>query len=495
MTDKNRDSNIETAFHVLTVGWNDDLVEKLGNPIERKTAQQFSHLVHPRFVSDNWPIQPKQQQIYFFREYLRQPMPPPDERLLRSLERDDVPTLHNMILGDRVLSKLGYSEALGYATFIAQRLMSVLEQVRPSVVIVGFDAVHASLALAVARYMNVPVFALNFSPIPRGFVCLCDRMNPSARVTIRRLEKENLEKDANRYLREFERRQVTAPAYLAPQPASLLGKAGHLPDRLRAATRILKRSRDGEFLKYTDERSSYSITRSLSQLIRTSRSRRANGRIPALRAPPSKRYVLFGLHMQPESSIDVWAPFFSNQMWVVELLARCIPPSHSLLVKIHKSDIANYSDHQLRSLQALPGVEFVQPFADTRDFLERADAVVSIQGTMGLEAALLGKPTIMLGESPATQFPSVSAVGEIRNLPSLMRAKLEQPVPERSEIVAAFARYLAPLFSACPNNWSRAPDDKQIDGFADMFRALESHLSDPASGGVGRSSEQCAAEN
>ena len=409
-------------------------------------------------------------------------MPPPDVRFLRSLERDDVPTLHNMILGDRVLSKLEYGDALGYATFVAQRLISVLKEVKPSAVIIAFDAVHASLALAVARSMGIPVFAMHFSAIPRGFVCLCDQMHPSARVTIRRQKKGDLEKIANKYLSEFEGRHLAVPAYLAPEPPPLLKKIHRLPERFSSAIRILKRSRDAEFLKYTDEKSSYSITRSLRQLVRNTRSRRANKRIPALGAPPDTRYVLFGLHMQPESSIDVWAPFFSNQMWVVELLARCVPPTHRLLVKIHKSDVANYSDQQLRSLKSLPGLEFVKPFADSRELVERADMVITIQGTMGLEAALLGKPTIVLGESPAVLFPSVTAVGEIRHLPTLVRAKLEQSAPERSEIVAAFAKYLEPFFSACRNDWSRTPSDEELDGFADMFSALEDYLGSADSG-------------
>ncbi len=493
MTDIDNSASLDTTFHILTVGWNDALVEKLGNPVERKTSRKFSHLVHPRFVSENWPLQPTRQQIHFFRTALRQPMPAPDEHFLRSIERDDVPTLHNMILGDRVLSKLEYGEALGYATFIAQRLMAVMEGVRPSAVIIGFDAVHASLALAVARYLNTPVFALHFSPLPKGFVCLCDRMHPSARVTVRQSTNGDLEKVADRYLTEFEARQLTAPAYIAPDSRSLVSKIRYLPERLLSATRILKRSRDGEYLKYTDEKSSYSIAESIRRLVRISRSRRATAQISALSEPPDRRYVLFGLHMQPESSIDVWAPFFSNQMWVVELLARCVPPTHSLLVKIHKSDVSNYSGHQLRALQALPGVELVEPFADARALIEKADLVIAIQGTMALEAGLLGKPAIVLGESPATLFPSVTAAGEIKKLPALVRAKLEQSVPERGEIVDAFARYLTPFFSACRNDWSRTPDDKQLDGFADMFRALEKHLNDPGSDTAARDDKKRAA--
>jgi lipid A disaccharide synthetase len=180
--------------------------------------------------------------------------------------------------------------------------------------------------------------------------------------------------------------------------------------------------------------------------------------------------------MQPESSIDVWAPFFSNQMWVIELLARSIPPTHKLLVKIHKSDIANHSREQLERMRALPGVELVAPFVDTRNFIERANLLILIQGTMGLEAALLGKPVIMLGESPVARFPSVSQVGEIAALPSLVRRKLTETPPSRTAIAEAFAEYLAPFLPASPNNWTVSRDAQEVDGYVDLFQALKQYL-------------------
>ena len=45
-------------------------------------------------------------------------MPEPDPRLLASLEQDGIPTIHNMIMGDSIVSKLRYDDALGYATFL-----------------------------------------------------------------------------------------------------------------------------------------------------------------------------------------------------------------------------------------------------------------------------------------------------------------------------------------------------------------------------------------
>jgi capsule polysaccharide export protein KpsC/LpsZ len=149
-----------------------------------------------------------------------------------------------------------------------------------------------------------------------------------------------------------------------------------------------------------------------------------------------------------------------------------------LLVKLHKSDVPNYSGAYLARLGQFPGVQLVSPHADTHNLIKNADLVFAIQGTIGLEAALLGRPVIMFGESPTLGFPSVSAVGKTLDLPRLVREKLTEARPERREIVEAFARYLAPFYPASHNDWNEVPNDVEIDGYVRLFRLMQNHLRD-----------------
>ena len=176
--------------------------------------------------------------------------------------------------------------------------------------------------------------------------------------------------------------------------------------------------------------------------------------------------------MQPESSIDVFAHFFSNQARVIELIARSLPPTHSLLIKLHKSDTLNYSSESLAKYSGFPGVELVSQHADTLSFIQQADLIFSIQGTIALEAALLGRPVIVFGDSPTKRFPSVSTVGKTVDLPNLIRQKFAEPPPSRSDIVAAFAAYLAAFYPACHNDWNVRPTNEQIDDFVKLFALL-----------------------
>src|SRR5450631_1851426 len=142
------------SFHILTVGNAPQMVQNLWNRIADGGGHLISHIAHPSFDRNSWPETLRSHPVYFFRDDIRMPIQPGNREFLASLERDGVPTIHNMILSDRVVSKLPYEEALAYAGLLAERLFSIYETVKPTVVVGGFDALHGSLALAVARHMG-----------------------------------------------------------------------------------------------------------------------------------------------------------------------------------------------------------------------------------------------------------------------------------------------------------------------------------------------------
>lgn len=467
-------------FRVLLVGWDGTLIDKLGRGVAGRSRLRFSYIMHPREVPGSGAAagtEPTSDTYYIF-DGVAGRMPPPDTELLRSLERSGVPTIHNMVLGDRVVSKLPYEDALGYATYLARRFLRLFTEIRPSVIIGAFDALHSGIALAVSRRMGIPWFVMSFSVIPAGLVCFCDRMSPAARVEMAVLPSGTIRALAERTLARFEQGAVHAPAYLAPPPLSVTDAIAAVPDRLRAVARIFRRSRAKTIRRFTDPAGDYSVSAAVRHLRATRAARRALQKTATLRKPPSGKFVFFGLHTQPESSIDVLAPFFANQPWVIELIARSTPPTHRVLVKIHKSDAARYSGDELNRMLAFPGVQLVDPFASAREFIDAADLVISIQGTMGLEAALLGKPVIMLGDSPFRLFPSVSSIEAIWDLPELIRRKLVEGPPDRNQIVDAYVNFLAPYMAASHNDWTAPINSAQLDDYVQVFAQLRNFLMD-----------------
>lgn len=465
----------EREHSILVVGWGRSNLKRLWSRIAARSTSTFSFVMHPKYTARNWPGDGREENIHFFFENEDAAMPEADRELLASLECPGVPTINNMIMGDRVVSKLSHTDGLMYATYLARRLADLFTEIRPSVVIGGFDAVHSGMTLAIARRMNIPWFAMNFSVIPSGLVCLCDQMNPAARVLLKPPDTMVQGALADKVLAEFEQQQLAAPAYVAPPPLTVWKKVSRLPSRALAVYRTIRKWRRREFLRFVEYRSGHSVPAAVRVLWKSGVARRAIARVQTIDSPPETPYAFFGLHMQPESTVDAWAPFYSNQIWVIELMSRSLPPTHRLLVKIHKSDISNHSKEQLERMSALPGVELVTPTANARSFIERADLIFSIQGTIGLEAALIGKPVIMFGDSPVALFPSASRIGKIHELPELIKRKLTEVAPERGAIVSAFASYLAPFQLASHNDWTRTLSDVDVDNYVDFFEQLRQH--------------------
>ncbi|HVC02273.1 MAG TPA: hypothetical protein VND80_08725 [Steroidobacteraceae bacterium] len=475
------------SVHFVTVGTWPVLVETLWERIARVGQFQFSHVVEPGSSRHTWKNGEPPPNVYFIADVPIPRMPKPDIELLSSLECDGVPSVHNMILSDRIVSKLDYAEALGYCTFLVQRLATLYKKLRPTVIIGSFDALHGGLGLAVARSLNIPWFALNFSVIPAGLASFCDGMSPTARVMLDTRQLWDVAAAAESALESFLTRKVHAPAYIAPKSRGLAGSIGRLPARVAKAFWMLRIARHRRYLKFVREPGGYDLCAAVRRIYRLAAANAALGKMHLIEEPPAGPYVLFGLHTQPESSIDVWAPFYSNQLWVIELLARSIPPSHGLLVKVHKSDVSNYSREQLEHMRSFPGVQLVAPFADTRKLIENAALLFSIQGTMGLEAALLGKPLITLGESPVACFPSVSPIGRLVDLPKLVRRKLTETAPSRKQILDAYQEYLRPFAPASYNDWTKKPDEREIVAFSRLFEALASHVRPTGSTPLGQS--------
>jgi CDP-glycerol glycerophosphotransferase (TagB/SpsB family) len=275
---------------------------------------------------------------------------------------------------------------------------------------------------------------------------------------------------AEKTYRDFLARHMTVPAYSSANTAATILKRlpRHAGIFLQAAKRLA--------LQQTDVFTEYSAATLLKEYLR---KRKNLFRLPTqwMRVePPTTPFVFFGLHMQPESSIDVWAPFYADQFNIIETIARSIPPSHRLLVKLHKSDADNYSRRQLDRLRRVPGVELVSPFVQSREFIEQSSLVITIQGTIGTEATLLGKPVIVFGESNLVQFPSVESVGAIHDLPRLVRKQLLRQPPAREAIIRALVSHLSVYLPGRLNDWEVASTAEELDALANQFRVLRSYV-------------------
>lgn len=457
----------DDSFHLLTVGWSPRVIERLFHSIQQRLRIRVSHIP---LTADGLS---SLDGVKFAIRQRRSALPVADGGLLSSLEGPGVPSIRTMIMADDLVRRLDYGQSLAYANALAQQFHDAFEEARPTVILGGFDGLHSAIGFAVARRLQIPWMAMHFSVIPRGLGGFCQGLTPGTGVQVWRWNSSELHQLAARTVADFESRVIVAPAYRSANTGADVAERlpQHIETLVSTCARAVTGRRDA-FTEYSPAQMCLRYVRKRTNLIR----------LPSrlLAKPPDSPFVFFGLHRQPESSIDVWAPFFSDQLAVATAIARATPPTHQVLIKLHKSDADNYSPTQLREFERLPGVKLVSPFASARDFVEQADLVFGIQGTLALEAALLRVPVVVFGDSKLVELPSVTTVGALADLPALVRATLAAERPNREKTVDGLAEYLKYFAPACYNDWDQDLTESELDNVARLFEALRQFIQSTA---------------
>jgi len=149
-----------------------------------------------------------------------------------------------------------------------------------------------------------------------------------------------------------------------------------------------------------------------------------------------KKYVYFPLQFQPESTIDVGAPFFSNQIETARQVAMALPDDYTLVVKEHPGMVGLRPPSYIEKVARTPNVKLIDYRISSEEVLKRADLVISPSGTTIAEAAFLYKPVIQLGNLGTTlKLPNVFPHSDMTTLSAkikeVLAANLNSPEYER----------------------------------------------------------------
>lgn len=449
-------------FVILTIGYGYRLIDVVWTKVRARTGYEISHIPHPSLFRSDAEQRARKidsNELFYLFDSPVKKLDKADRIYLTELEAGTGPTIHNVILGDAQLSTLPYSEALDYISTAAKRFREIFAEVKPSVVLSGFEGFHSTLAMLVCRKMGIPWFGLVYTPIPHGLTGFSFTNNNKETHTFVPANPRSTRELAERTLTEFENKSMSV--HVPETEDSAWNVLKFLPLRANNAIAKSKSILSGNFDRYTHR----PFTESAKDYLRRRWNLYSNKGMEFLKIPPDTPYVFFGLHMQPEMGIDVWAPFSSNQPYVINCIARSIPPTHKVLVKLHKIDADHWSNAQLRRIEKMPGVVLVSSNANTQDFVRKADIVFSIQGTIALEAALLGRPVITFGETMYEDMPTVTRVGSLIDLPRLVRSKLKEPHPSRPEVLQGLEKLLSRFSPGLHNNWDIDPTDSQLSQF------------------------------
>jgi len=163
-------------------------------------------------------------------------------------------------------------------------------------------------------------------------------------------------------------------------------------------------------------------------------------------------FVLFALHLQPESSTLVRGQFFQDMLAVIRNLALSLPAGYKLYVKEHDVMFGQRPLSFFRELKRMSNVVRVSPYENGPELVRRAAAVATITGTIGWEAAWLGKPVIAFGNSYYVPYRGIDRVTDPTRLPGLLRERLGHFRHDENELLTFVASVFASIVPAGMDN-------------------------------------------
>lgn len=137
----------------------------------------------------------------------------------------------------------------------------------------------------------------------------------------------------------------------------------------------------------------------------------------------SKKYAVFFLHVQPEITVEGMAFDYQDQVSTLRNILASLPADMDLVVKEHSPMLGFRSLEIYNQLAHMPGIIIAGANEDSHDMITHASVVVTLTGTVALEAILYGIPAIVLG---SIYFDGFDGIYKPENL-SELRELLSDP--------------------------------------------------------------------
>lgn len=155
------------------------------------------------------------------------------------------------------------------------------------------------------------------------------------------------------------------------------------------------------------------------------------------------RFVLLPMQVRRDSQLALHSPLLGNDLARFIACARdavaTVDPALKLVVKLHPLEMVPVQCRNLALRRRFADVVFLWS-TPIRELLPRAEAVLTINSTVGFEAFLYDRPVVTLGENFYTVAPLVCPVARLEHLPAVLQQALAQPV--NREARRAFLRYV-----------------------------------------------------
>lgn len=199
-----------------------------------------------------------------------------------------------------------------------------------------------------------------------------------------------------------------------------------------------------------------------------------------------KNVVLF-LHYQPERTSLPEGRWFSQQWLIIRALSASLPTGWRLLVKEHPSIFTGrfnwrYRHPQLyRDIVSLHNVDLISVEEDTFALIDKAEAIATISGAVGIQSLIRGTPVLVFGYG---SYRNAYGAFEIQSQDNIREALQNISVMTKNQVALEMKEYLKGInkmtisaLSATDNGVDIYSLDARVLGHVQLLKSFfETHI-------------------
>ncbi|WP_268544138.1 hypothetical protein [Candidatus Nitrosotenuis cloacae] len=144
-----------------------------------------------------------------------------------------------------------------------------------------------------------------------------------------------------------------------------------------------------------------------------------------------EKFIYLPLHQEPERSLLLDAPFYTNQIETIRNVSKAIPIEYTLYVKEHPTQgkargwrpISEYKE-----IMAIPNVKMIHHSIPSDELIQKSSLVISVGGTASFEAAFYEKPSIMFADLGYAILPSIFKIKSFDDLTQTILKALDTKI-------------------------------------------------------------------
>ena len=143
-----------------------------------------------------------------------------------------------------------------------------------------------------------------------------------------------------------------------------------------------------------------------------------------------KPIIYFPLQIEPERSLLITAPKYTNQIQVIRDIVNVLPKGYELYVKEHPMSIIRswHSVSFYKEIMSLPNTKLIHPSVKSKDIIKKSSLIITISSTTGIEATFYKKPSLIFSDLDFSIISSVHKIKSINELSSAIETYLKKDV-------------------------------------------------------------------